>query len=59
MDAQAILARVHEDVSLAILIFETCRDVSSYLEVHRPPEGTVITAQTGARSMGDVRGVVA
>ena len=59
MDAQAILARVHEDVSLAILIFATCRDVSSYLEVNRPPEGTVITAQTGARSMGDVRGVVA
>jgi len=59
VDAQALLARVHEDVSLAVLIFETCRDISSYLEVHRPPEGTVITAQTGARSVGDVRGVVA
>jgi len=52
-------ARVHEDVPLAVLIFATCRDISSYLEFHRPPEGTVITVQTDARSVGDVRGVIA
>ena len=37
-------ARVHEDVSLAVLIFAICRDVSSYLEVHDPDPGRTMSA---------------